>query len=220
MTANLRHLDTKDGISDWSPLRELGRLDLLRGRHRENIVIQKYPDVRNPMFESECQVTFASLLILEILSRVHIQGCRKFWCGLEALNNQHCANWSSGHLEMLWNFMKCCLKEWSLCFCFFWLNQMKESRFQDSRSASIAFSTKICWIFPFMIHIRILSRKIAISKDRSPNQPATEQVMIWGLLPSTRLQIVASIPFMFSSWRIGRQFRRIICPLLFLLLPL
>ncbi len=175
------------------------------------------------------QVTFASLLILEIFSRVHIQGCRKFWCGLEALNNQHCANWSSGHLEMLWNFMKCCLKEWSLCFCFFWLNQMKHSRFQDSRSASIAFSTKICWIFPFMIHIRILSRKIAISKGRSPNQPAIEQVMIWGLLPSTRLQIVAymplafrcsSIPFMFSSWRISRQFRRIICPLLFLLLPL
>jgi len=33
------------------------------------------------------EVTFASLLVLEILCRINIQGCRKFWCGLEAVWN-------------------------------------------------------------------------------------------------------------------------------------
>lgn len=110
--------------------------------------------VRNPEIQclspQFCQVTFASLLVLEILCRINIQGCRKFWCGLEALKNQHCAICFLRSSRFFLNEFLFVFFEWSLCFCIFW-NQ-KQSR-QDFRSASIVFSTEAPSRFAYEVSV-------------------------------------------------------------------
>lgn len=154
--------ETKDGISNWSPLRELGRLDLLRG----DIVIQN--SLRNPMFEPK--ILPGDLCIAadswDIMSDTH-PGLSKILVRFGGAQQRTLRNL---FLVVILNFYEFLFERMvTLVTLLLFLLEPDEARFQDSRSASIVLFAK-----PPSSHGKSISRS-----GRSPNQPATEQVMIW-----------------------------------------